>query len=211
MPRGTQLILASFLSLTVGTSVPLPYQKSSQTSEQQTFRSPDGTSQFTYASSYTLYAGSEAEQPALSYIPVCQSAVACVVYPRSRYAGTNFQAAAFQEREIDEATTENACLTSPMRAPNVPEFYTCIKDPTRIINGVKFLHGSSFSFGMGNYMNTDLYRNFHKSRCYELSINVATSAFWAFDPGAVKEFTPEDEQHVRNELTTVLDSFRFLK
>jgi hypothetical protein len=211
MPRGTQLILASFLSLTSGTSVPLLYQKSSQTSGQQTFKSPDGTSQFTYASSYTLYAGSEAEQPALSYIPVCQSAVACVVYARSKYAGTNFQAAAFQEREIDEAITERACLTSPMRAPKVPEFYISTKDPTRIIKGVRFLHGTSFSFGLGNYMNTDLYRTFHKSRCHELSISVATSGFWVFDSGAVKEFTPEDEQHVRNELTMVLDSFRFLK
>ena len=98
-----------------------------------------------------------------------------------------------------------------MRAPNVPEFYISTRHPTRMINGVRFLHGISLSFGAGNYMNTDLYRTFHKNRCHELSINVATSAFWAFDPGAVKEFTPKDEQHVRNELTTVLDSFRFLK
>ncbi len=60
-------------------------------------------------------------------------------------------------------------------------------------------------------MGTDLYRAFHKSRCYELSINVATVSIGSFDPGAMKEFTCEDEQGVRNELTTILDSFRFLK
>jgi hypothetical protein len=192
-------ILAWLLLLSVGKSV-----------SQQTFRSPDGTSQFTYPSSYALYTGSEADQ-AGSYSPACQSAVACVLYPPSKYTGTNFEAASFQEREIDDATTEGACLTSPMRAANVPEFDIATKDPRKIIHGVSFLHGISSDVGMGHYMGIDLYRAFHKSRCYELSINLAATSFANFDPGTVKEFTPEDEQRVRKELTTILDSFRFLK
>jgi hypothetical protein len=198
MPRAH--ILAWLLLLTVGDSV-----------SPQTFRSPDGTSQFIYPSAYTLYTGSATAQVGGSYIAVCQSGVACVVYPKSKYAGTNFEAASFEEREIDDATTESACLTSPMRSEGNPEFSIAAKAPRRIIHGVRFLHGISSDAGLGHYMGTDLYRAFHKRRCYELSINLTTAAFANFDPGTVKEFTREDEQRVRDELTTILDSFRFLK
>jgi len=209
MPRDGHLTLAGFLLLTVGMFARQPYQQSSQTSGQRTFRSPDAVSQFTYPSSYALYTGNEADH--LNYMPVCQSAVACVLYPREKFAQTNFEAASFQEREIDNATTDKTCLTPPMRAENVPEFDIPAKDLRRVINGVSFLHGRSYEGGLGHGMGTDLYRAFHKSRCYELSINVATVSIGSFDPGAMKEFTREDEQGVRNELTTILDSFRFLK
>jgi hypothetical protein len=209
MPRDGQLTLTGFLLLTVGMFAREPYQQSSQTSGQRAFISPDAASQFTYPSSYSLYTGNEADH--LNYMPVCQSAVACVLYPKEKFAETNFEAASFQEREIDNATTEKTCLTSPMRAENVPEFDIPANDPRRVINGVSFLHGRSFEGGLGHSMGTDLYRAFHKGRCYELSINVATVSIGSFDPGAMKEFTREDLQGVRNELTTILDSFRFLK
>lgn len=169
----------------------------------QTFRS-DGT-QFTYSGSYTLYTGTR-QVPVSS--PTCQSAVACVVYPRDRYSGTNFLGAWFEERVIDDATTRGACLTSPMRAPNYPEFRVA-KD-LRTINGVRFLHGISTDAAASLYVSTDLYRTFHRGRCYELSINLATNSFGSFDPGTVREFTPKDDQRVRIELTTILDSFRFV-
>ncbi|MFY9531642.1 MAG: hypothetical protein WBC04_24575 [Candidatus Acidiferrales bacterium] len=146
-----------------------------------------------------------------SYIPVCSDGAVCVVSHRSNYQGSNFEAASFQVREINGATTQRACLTSPMRAANVPEFDIATEDPTRIINGVSFLHGISIDAGLGHHMSTDLYRAFHHGRCYELSINVAITSFANFDPGTVKEFTHDDEQRVRSELTLVLDSFRFLK
>lgn len=192
MPRAH--VLAWLLLLTVGDSV-----------STRTFRSPDGTSEFIYPSAYTLYTGSATAQ----VISVCQSGVACVVYP-SKYAGTNFEAASFEEREID-ATTKGACLTSPMRAEGIPEFRIATKDPRKIIHGIRFLHGISGDAGLGHYMGTDLYRAFHKRRCYELSINIASASFASFDPGTVKEFTHEDERRVHDELSTILDSFRFLK
>jgi hypothetical protein len=170
---------------------------------RQTFRS-DGT-QFTYPGSYTLYKGTG---QVLVPTPTCQSAVACVVYPRDRYSGTNFLAAWFEEHLVDEATTRGACLTSPMRAPNYPEFRVA-KDRTTI-NGVRFLHGISTDAAASLYTSTDLYRNFHRGRCYELSINLATNSFGSFDPGTVREFTSDDDQRVRRELTTILDSFRFV-
>jgi len=210
MPRGIYLLPVSLLFLMVGMS-PQPYQRSSQAPAQQTFKSPDGAFQFTYPSSYALYTGSETDHTGSSYIPVCESAAVCTVYPKSKYGGTNFEAAAFQEREIDDAATASACLTPPMKAPNGAEFDIAAKDPRRIINGVDFLHGINSEGAMGHYMDTDLYRAFHKSRCYELGINIATTSFANYDPGTVKEFTITDHQHLRGDLTAILDSFKFLK
>jgi hypothetical protein len=131
--------------------------------------------------------------------------------PQGTYEGSNFVAASFQEREGDDTTTESACLTSAMRAANVPEFTIAAKNPKRIISGVSFLHGISTSVGLGLYERTDLYRTFHKGICYELSFSIATNAFENFDPGTVKEVIHADELRVRGQLTAILDSFRFLK
>lgn len=194
-----------------GMSAAQPYQKGSQTPGQQTFRSPDGAFQFTYPSSYAAYTGSGADHAGPRHLAVCESAVVCVVYPESKYAGTNFEAAAFQEREIDGATSASACLTPPMKAPNGAEFDIATKAPKRIINGVSFLHGINSEGAMGHYMNTDLYRAFHKGGCYELGINIETTSFANYDPGTVKEFTTGDQERVRGELATIVDSFKFLK
>jgi hypothetical protein len=179
-------------------TVPSKLPNSLETS--QTFRS-DGT-QFTYPVSYTLYTGA-GQGPS----DTCQSAVACVVYPRDRYAGTNFLAASFEERVIDGAKTKRSCLTPQMNA-RIPEF-TVARDP-KIINGVQFLHGTSADNAASLYLSTDLYRTFYQGRCYELSISLATNSFGSFDPGTVREFTSNDDQRVRRELTTILDSFRFV-
>jgi hypothetical protein len=165
----------------------------------QTFRN-DGT-QFTYPGSYTLSTGT-------GQVPTntCQSAVACVVYPRGRYAGTNFLGASFEERVIDNATTKSACLAPSIHAA-IPNFHVA---RGRTVNGVRFLHGTSVDDAASLYINTDFYRAFHRGRCYELSINLATNSFGSFDPGTVREFTSKDDQRVRTELATILDSFRFV-
>ena len=95
-----------------------------------------------------------------------------------------------------------------MRTEDIPEFSVPAKEPRRIINGVGFLHGVSSGVAAGHSIATDLYRAFHKGRCYELSINIALVSLGAFDPGTIKEFS---DKRVENELTTILDSFRFLK
>jgi hypothetical protein len=184
----------------IGVSVPRPYQNDSQSSGHPIFLSPDGTSQFTYPGAYALFTGKACEP---------EPAIACVVFPESRYPGTTFVGASFDEREIDEATTKSTCLRSPMRAVNVPEFDIATKDPKRIINRVSFLHGISVSVGSGTATTTDVYRAFHNGKCYELSLNFATTQFANYPTGTVKEFT--DEDRIRHELTTILDSFRFLK
>jgi hypothetical protein len=51
-----------------------------------------------------------------------------------------------------------------MRTEHIPEFKIAARDPSRTINGVRFLHGQSAAAGLGHYMGPDLYRAFHKGR-----------------------------------------------
>jgi hypothetical protein len=154
----------------------------------------DGTSQFTYPGYFVLYTGENL---------ACDGTnIACVVFPENKYAGTTFAGAFFQEREIGEATTESECLT-------FEEFYVKGADPIKIINRVKFKHESGTAAAAGTSIDMDAYRAFHKGKCYELNLNVAMVNVANFDPGTIKEFT--DENHVKEELIKILDSFRFLR
>jgi hypothetical protein len=178
-------------------------------SKLQTLVSADGVFRFVYPRSYVLNTNENATEVGGSYIPVCSDGAACVVSRRSAYEGTNFQAASFQVREIEDATTKVACLRGP--SENVPQFQIPKGDQKRIIGGVAFAHGETGEAGLGNFMSSDFYRAFHKRKCYELSVNIASSSFANFDPGTIKEFTHEDESRVRSDLMAILDSFRFLK
>lgn len=187
-----------------------PFQKIAQSSQLRTFTSPDESFQFTYPTSYAIYTGSEVDKAGrrLSYIAVCETAVVCVVYPENKYKGTNFGAASFQVREVDEAKSPNACLTPSKKDPNAPDFAVDSKKPQRLINGVSFLHGTGGEGGLGHSMSADIYRAFHHGRCYDLSVNIAITSFATFDPGTIKEFT--GDRRVRTELLRIADSFQFL-
>src|SRR3984885_2730581 len=178
-------------------------------SQRQTFVSPDGVFRFSYSRAYILNTKENANEVGVSYISVCSDGAVCVVSRRSASEGTNFQAASFQEREIQDATTEVAYLKGP--SEDVPRHQLPKKDQKRIIGGIVFTHGSTGEAGLGNYMGSDFYCVFHKRKCYELCVNIASSSFANFDPGTIKEFTRDDERRVRGDLVTIVDSFRFLK
>jgi hypothetical protein len=89
-------------------------------SQRQTFVSPDGVFRFLYPSAYILNTKKNAIEVGVSYISVCSDGAVCVVSRRSASEGTNFQAASFQEREIQDAATEVACLKGPPE--DVPMF-----------------------------------------------------------------------------------------
>lgn len=173
----------------------------------KTFRSADGIFQFKYPASYQLTMGDPPAEVVRSMFPVCKGPLACVLYPRSEYAGTNFQAAGFQVREVSQAKTREACLDVP--AADVPTSAIPKSEQKRMIGRFVFTHGRSGDVGMGNFLESDFYRVFHIHRCYELGVNIATSAFVNFEPGSIKEFT--DQQRVQSRLVTIVDSFRFLK
>ena len=178
-------------------------------SQRQTFVSPDGVFRFSYSRTYMLDTTENADELGVSYFPMCSEEAVCVISRRKYYAGTNFQAASFQEREIRDAMTEVACLKGP--PDDVPTYHLPKDDQKRIIGNVAFTHGRSAEVGLGNGITSDFYRVFRRNKCYELSLSIAESSFANFDPGTIKEFTREDEKRVQSDLIAVLDSFRFLK
>jgi hypothetical protein len=178
-------------------------------SRRQTYVSSDGIFRFSYPNAYILNTKENADEVGVSYIPVCSDGAVCIVSRRSASEGTNFQAASFQEREIQDATSQAVCLRGlPENAPTYP---LPKDDQKRVIGGVVFTHGSETGAAMGHYISSDFYRVFHKSKCYELSVRITSSTFANFDPGTIKEFTSEDKKRVQSDLMAILNSFRFLK
>jgi hypothetical protein len=176
--------------------------------QQQQFESVGGTFRFSYPHHYALKTADNAGEIGVSMFPVCNDEAVCVVSRREYYAGTNLQAASFQEHEIRDATTEVACLKGPPE--DVPTYNLPGADRKRTIGGVVFTHGRSAEVGAGSGITSDFYRVFHRNKCYELSFSIAESSFANLDPSRVKEFTRVDEGRVQSELIAILDSFRFL-
>jgi hypothetical protein len=186
----------------------------------RTFTSNDGNSQFRYSPllvhctpAQTVEGNPRSWIPAddcLSQDPICEdverlSTIACFAYPKSRFEGKpTFIAAAFFVAEVEKAGTENICLSG---------------SPSWNTEGTKH-HGSralrvrvfqiSDSWAGGGQLG-HIYRAFHNKRCYELSIQIATSSSGGFDPGTIKEFTKQDWDDVFGTLTQVIDSFKSLK
>lgn len=185
----------------------------SQKPEQRRFTSPDGTLTFNYPRSLVKCARDRKQSdwwlPAEScnaYTPVCSdfdgsrdNTIACVSYPAATMKGTNFGAAAFSVNRI-KANTADACLkiTEPDIRTRRPEK----------VNGVTFTVFEIVEGGLGNLMDGEAYRSFHRNMCYELGIRVAFPDIGDFDPGTVREF---DHKAVYNSLKSVLNTFQFLK
>jgi hypothetical protein len=116
-----------------------------QPDSQQTFVSPDGVFRFSYPREYVLDTKDNADQFGVSMFPVCGVEAVCVVSRREYYAGTSFQAASFQEREIHNATIEGACLRGPPE--DVPTYKLPENDQKRTVGGVTFTRGRSAEVG----------------------------------------------------------------
>ena len=65
--------------------------------------------------------------------------------------------------------------------------------------------------GLGSSQEGDVYRVFHSSVCYELSVQEATINAAGFDPGSTNEFTRQDEARVLGSLRQAIDTFTFTK
>jgi hypothetical protein len=159
-----------------------------------------------------VYSGRD--KPSRSYIPVCHDdSLVCITFPNGEYKGTTFEDASVEVTVLAAAKTAKACLTPGENDPSMSpdgEFQIDRKSPKRVINGANFLHASRGGAGMNHHIGTDRYRGYLNGRCYELALNVTSSGFGAYDPGAIKEFTRRDEKHVRAKFTRILDSFRLL-
>ena len=88
------------------------------------------------------------------------------------------------------------------------EIFRRQKDVT--IHGVSFAVFEFGEAGMSQGVSGDVYRTFHRGKCYQLGINLATANAQTFDPPAT-EFTKDDWREVQGKLKRALNSFRFLK
>jgi hypothetical protein len=151
-----------------------------------------------------------------SYIPPCEDdAVVCVVYPAREFEGTSFGAAAFQVREIHterEMMTPDICVTPyPRRdGAGVREFLISAQRPEEIIGEVLFVHGITGEAAASHSSSVDLYRAFHRKKCYELSLSESGINIAVTEP-PIKMLTPAQQKDVDESLSQILHSFRFLK
>lgn len=203
-----------------GWSVALPSQ-----TEHHTFTSADGVFQFKY-SSLLVHCTEETHEegnagtwvPAdscESFTPVCDdpgrqgnsSTLVCFAYPKARFKDyPTFEAATFSVAHVKNATTEKMCLDGE------PDW---VIDPRKSgkaldINHERFKLFQTDGVATGHSLDGHVYRNFHRNKCYEVSIRIASTGSWVFGV-PVKEFTRKDWRELNARLEQALESFRFLK
>jgi hypothetical protein len=204
------------LSLMLTYPLVLSAQQDRPHQARRSFTSPDGTFHFEYSDSLVSCRRDSnrpdswvPDESCEGYIPVCSNfscdstgTVACIGYPGNEMKGTTFQAAAFSVSELKEATTESECLKVEEPPPQVGN----ARDET--VNGTRFKVTETDGVAAGNFVDGYVYRTFHKGKCYELDIRIASSNAANYDPGTVKTF---DSERVERTLRTVLASFKFLR
>ena len=185
-------------------------QQGASAHEISTFTAANGSFRFSYPSGLQVCAEGKIQPCIYSYIPVCeQDALACVVYPEKEFADTNLGAASFQVREILREgnippTNADDCVTPN---PNdQPRFLISAQHPAEVIGAVSFIHGTSDGVAAGHAIKQDLYRAFHKQRCFELSVSVT----WTnnFEP-PLKALSPPQQKQLDETMSTILHSFSF--
>lgn len=159
--------------------------------------SPDQSFELSIFRGYGLQTGKG--KGSRSYIPVCHDeSLVCITVPLGLYPGTNFQDAAV-EVTLLPANSVQACLN--------PGKYEV---STKIIDGTRFLHAPIYGAAMSSDVAGDVYRGYKKRKCYELSLKIAFTNFKTYSPGAIKEFTSQEQKQLHAELERILASFRWL-
>ena len=176
-----------------------------------TFISPNRLFQFKYS-------GLLVRCPADScnaYFPMCDNQIspesntlACFAHEKSKLKDyPTFEAGTFSVAEINDATTQQVCMSLP---PG--EYFDLRRNGvTKILNGAKFKKFELSEGGMSQGLETQVYRTFHDGKCYELSVKIAAIAPGVLEPGTGKEFSEKERKEVHDRLQQPLYSFRFLK
>jgi hypothetical protein len=139
--------------------------------QNSTFTASDGAFRFSYPSDFQICKAGKLAPCLQSFIPVCEDdALVCVLYPAKRFEGTNIEAFSFQVREIhreDTMMTPDICVTPyPVTDSTYPEFVISAEHPVEMIGGFQFLHGVTGDAATSHSLGVDLYRRFHKQRCF---------------------------------------------
>ena len=195
-------------------------------SNSKTFVAPDGSFSFRYWENFVhckqLNDGWEPENCG-AYVPVCddvlnaepQTSFACFAYPQNKFTKSpippgdedayqiTFEAATFSVEILDGQKTEKGCLAArPVVGTETWAGWTKI-------NGVRFAVFDTGDAGTGSDMVGRAYRTFHRGKCYQLGVNLAT-AHGDFAP-PVPELTKSDASEISGKLREARQSFRFLK
>jgi hypothetical protein len=187
----------------------------SQRRSSAVFTSGDGAFQISYPSDFQVCTAGKMDPCRIqSYIPPCdEDAIVCFVYPKKQFEGTLFESAAFQVREIHgplEEMTPDVCVTPFAEADNSLSFLISAQHPEEMIGKDLFVHGETGGAAAGHSMSVDLYRNFHRPNCYELTLRQSRGSLGDYDPPR-KTLTPIQQKNVDESLSQILHSFRFLK
>lgn len=197
----------------------LPISVFGQTAKKtNTFTNPDSAFRFLYLADFQVCTRAKVDPCNESFIPVCEpDAFVCVVYPAKPFKDTNFGAASFQVREIfaeNEMMTADICVTPRPdkygdKVSDFPSFLISAEHPVELIGGVQFVHGVSGGAAMSRSLSIDLYRAFHKQRCFELSVSQTGTDPNVSDP-PMKTLTPRQGKSLDEAMSLILHSFRFL-
>lgn len=196
--------------------VPLCRLVNAQQSADKVFTAPDGSFRFTYPSDFQVCTRGKIDACTHSFIPPCEDGpLVCVDYLAQEFKDANFEAAAFQAREIfrEEQMTPDVCVTPYPRKEvsgpsSWPDFLVSAEHPIEMIGRVQFLHGVSGGVATGHSISTDLYRAFHKGRCFELGVSQSATNSNISDP-PMKTLTPAQQKKLEDTMSRILHSFRF--
>ncbi len=207
-----------FVTLLASSALSVPLANCQQRSQRDSvFISADSTFQFSYPSNFQICKAGNMGPCEKSFIPACDSdALICVVYPTEAFAGNGLEAAAFQISEIHDnrqEMTADVCATPypPKTEAGVsewPEFMISAKHPTEMIDGVLFVHGTIGDGATSHWHSVDLYRTFHRGRCFELALSEAGTDPGVSDPPE-KPLSLQQQKSLDAGLSRILHSFRF--
>jgi len=146
----------------------------------RTYISPDRSFELRLPAGFGVETGKQ--KPSRSYIPVCHDeSLVCITFPPGRYTGTNFGDASL-EVTLLPAKTAQACLSALPDA----SFQIAAKNPSRAIDGARFLHALIGGAAMSHEITGDQYRNFKNGKCYRLSLQITFTNFQVYDPGTIE-------------------------
>ena len=188
--------------------------------DSRTFISPDGVFRLKYSRALvrcTLEGGREGYPG--SWVPSedCNSqgglcddiasaanTIVCFTYPKDNFKDKpTFSGAALFLAEIGAASTSQACLEGSKN--------WLIEGTQSVrVDSIEAKHFRTSDAWTSGGQTGDIYRVFHRKKCYELGIQLAGTSAGAYDPGTIKDFT-KDQDEVYTRLKQALDSFHFLK
>jgi len=159
----------------------------------------DGVITFSYSQDFRL-ASNQEQILVSSYIPPCdQDFNYCLYYFKNAYENTNFESAGLRIKKRDNFTNELDCLN------NLSNGYVNMES-VLIDNGDYLISrfGPLGSAAAGHYTNGEIYRLWHQDICYEFEVKIGESQFANYPDGAIKLFTNQDRNWMKNQLMNML-------